>query len=122
MNVQSHLFVLIYLPLVLILWRLTARRWGSVGGRTLLLCAGVIFCGWSSPLSLLVLCAEGAVSWFAGRAIARGQRKKLWLAVSAAFLLAVLVFFKYTGWLLALTPLEGLFTPPAAFAPLGLAL
>ena len=120
MNVQSHLFILMYLPLVLVLWRLTARWWGNMGSRVLLLCAGLLFCGWESPLALLVVCGEGALSWFAGQAIARGQRKKLWLAVSVIVLLAGLVFFKYTGWLLSLTPLEGLFTPPAAFAPLGL--
>jgi len=117
MNIQSHLFVLIYLPAVLILWRLMGHRLGSVGSRVFLLCAGLLFCGWSSPLSLLVLCAEGAVSWFVGRELTRpSARKKLLLCVGVAFLLAVLVLFKYTGWLLALTPLEGLF----AFAPLGL--
>ena len=120
MNVQSHLIVLVYLPLVLVLWRWTNRWWGAVGSRVFLLCAGLLFCGWGSPLALLVLCGEGALSWFAGRAIARGGRKKLWLAVSVTVLLAVLAFFKYTGWLLSLPPLEGLFAPPAAFAPLGL--
>lgn len=120
MNMQSHLFVLLFLPAVVILWRLTACWWGNAGSRVLLLCAGLLFCGWGSPLALSVVCGEGALSWLAGRAIARGRRKKLWLAVSVTVLLAVLVFFKYTGWLLSLTPLEGLFTAPAAFAPLGL--
>ena len=120
MNVQSHLFILVYLPVLLILWRLSRRWLGQLGSRWVLLAGGVLFCGWASPAALAVLAGEGLLSWFAGREIARGRRKTLWLAVSAACLLAVLVFFKYTGWLLALTPLEGLFTPPAAFAPLGL--
>ena len=120
MNIQSHLFVLLFLPATVILWRLTARRWGSVGSRVLLLCAGVLFCGWESPLSLTVLLGEGVLSWFAGRAISRGRRRKLWLAVSVTLLLAVLVLFKYTGWLLSLTPLEGLLAPSSLFAPLGL--
>lgn len=121
MNVQSHLFVLVYLPVVLILWRLTGRWLGSVGSRLFLLCAGLLFCGWGSPLSLLVVCAEGGMSWLAGRAMARpGARKKLLLAGSVTVLLIVLAFFKYTGWLLSLTPLEGLFMPPAGLAPLGL--
>ena len=39
MNVQSHLFVLAYLPAVLILWR-TAGRWaGRTAAQALLLCA-----------------------------------------------------------------------------------
>lgn len=121
MNVQSHLFVLVYLPLVLILWRVLNRWAGSLCSRGFLLCAGLLFCGWSSPLSLPVLCAEGSVSYFTGRAMTRpGAPKKRLLAVSVAVLLAVLAFFKYTGFLLSLTPLEGLFAAPAGLAPLGL--
>lgn len=121
MNIQSHLFVLAYLPLTVILWRLSRRWLGDLAGRIVLLCAGLLFCGWGSPLSLLVLCGEGVVSYLLGRAMMRpGAPKKALLVVGSAVLLAVLVFFKYTGFLLSLTPLEGLFTPPAALAPLGL--
>lgn len=38
----------------------------------------------------------------------------------ALLLLAVLAFFKYTGFVLSLTPLEGLFAPPVRLMPLGL--
>ncbi len=120
MNIQSHGFVLLYLPVVLCLWRLLGRR-SRRGARVMLLCAGLLFCGWGSPLSLTVLCGEGAVSYLLGRAMLRpGARKRLLLTAGAAVLLAVLGFFKYTGFALSLTPLEGLFTPPAWLAPLGL--
>ena len=121
MNVQSHLFVLAYLPVVLVLWRALHARAGALAARVFLLCAGVVFCGWASPLSLLVLAGEGAVSFLIGRRIARDPgrgRPLLW--IGAGLLLAVLIFFKYTGFALSLTPLEGLFTPPAWLAPLGL--
>ena len=120
MNVPSHLFVLAYLPVTLILWRLLGRG-GGPAARGFLLCAGVLFCGWGAPLSLLVLAGEGAVSFLLGRAIARDRAKGrplLWLG--AGLLLAVLAFFKYTGFALSLTPLEGLFSPPGWLAPLGL--
>ena len=121
MNVQSHLFVLAYLPLALILWRVLGGRLGNRAARLFLLCAGVVFCGWESPLSLLVLGAEGAVSCALGRRIARDRsRGKPLLWTGALLLLAVLAFFKYTGFALSLTPLEGLFTPPGWLAPLGL--
>ena len=121
MNVQSHLFVLAYLPAVLILWRLSRRWLGGAAARWMLLAAGALFCGWASPAALLVLAAEGTVSYLLGRRIARGPaRGKLLLALGAALLLAVLAFFKYTGFALSLTPLEGMFTPPAWLAPLGL--
>ena len=120
MNIQSHLFVLAYLPAVVLLWRLLNRGTGR-GARVFLLCAGLLFCGWGSPWSLLMLCGEGAASFLLGRGMARpGAPRRLLLAVGAALLLAVLAFFKYTGFLLSLTPLEGLFSPPAGLMPLGL--
>ena len=107
MNVQSHLFVLAYLPAVLILWRLSRRWLGRTASRVLLLLAGVLFCGYGTPAALLVLAAEGVVSYLLGRQIARDRahgRPLLW--AGAALLLAVLAFFKYTNFVLSLTPLE----------------
>lgn len=122
MNVQSHLFVLAYLPAVLTLWRLLGGRLANRNAaRALLLCAGVVFCGWGAPLSLLVLGGEGAASYLLGRRIARDPgrgRPLLW--AGCGLLLAVLAFFKYTGFALSLTPLEGLFAPPDWLTPLGL--
>ena len=40
MNVQSHLFVLAYLPAALILWRVLNRWAGNSAARAALLCAG----------------------------------------------------------------------------------
>ncbi len=120
MSVQSHLFVLAFLPAVLLLWRL-GRRLGERWPRVLLLGAGVLFCGWSAPLSLLVLLAEGwpATCW-AGASSGLAPYKKGLLIAGAAGLLAVLAWFKYTGFVLSLTPWEGLFAPPGWLAPLGL--
>ncbi len=121
MNVQSHLFVLAYLPALLVVWRAVNARAGNRWARVCLLGAGILFCGWGAPLSLLVLAGEGAVSWLLGRRIARGDpHKKALLWAGAALPLSVLAFFKYTGFALSLTPLEGLFTPPAGLMPLGL--
>lgn len=121
MNVQSHLFVLAYLPAVLILWRAVNARAGNRWARVCLLGAGALFCGWGAPLSLLVLAGEGAVSWLLGRRIAGGDpHKKALLWAGGLLPLLVLAFFKYTGFALSLTPLEGLFTPPAGLMPLGL--
>lgn len=121
MNVQSHLFVLAYLPVTLIAWRLLSGRLGSRAARGFLLCAGALFCGWGAPWALLVLAGEGAASYLLGRGIARNPAKGrplLW--AGSGLLVAVLVFFKYTGFALSLTPLEGAFIPPSWLVPLGL--
>ena len=94
MNVQSHLFVLAYLPVTVILWRLLSRRGGSRAARAVLLGAGALFCGWGSPPALLVLLAEGAASDWLGRRLAKDPgHKKALLGLGAGFLLAVLAFF-----------------------------
>lgn len=121
MNVQSHLFVLAYLPVVLILWRVLGRWAGKTAAQVFLLCAGALFCGWGAPWALLVLAGEGAVTYLLGCRIARDRSQGgalVW--TGAVLLLAVLAFFKYTGFVLSLTPLEGLFTPPGWLMPLGL--
>ncbi len=97
----THLFLLVYLPLVVVGWRLWARR-GGRAARVWLLAAGLVFCGWAAPLSLLVLAAEGTATYCAGRAMLRGRLPKrplLW--AGTGLVLAVLFLFKYAGSFLA---------------------
>lgn len=122
MSVQSHLFVLGFLPAVLILWRVS-RRLHPLAPRLCLLAAGALFCGWESPAALLVLAGEGAYTYLLGTRITKTAdhaRRRALLIAGAALPLAVLAFFKYTGFALSLTPWEGMFSPPAWLAPLGL--
>lgn len=101
MSITSHIFLLAYLPAVCVLWRLGNRR-SSLAGRVLLLAAGVLFCGFSAPVSLLVLGAEGICTYLLGRAMGRaGAPRRALLALGAGLVLAVLVFFKYGGFFLA---------------------
>lgn len=116
MSITSHLFLLVFLPAVCVTWRL-ANRHSSCAARLCLLAAGILFCGWSAPWSLLVLAGEGAVTYCLGRAISRpGSRKKPLLAAGVVLVVAVLFLFKYTGFFLAPWT-DGL---PAWLAPLGL--
>ena len=101
MSVTSYLFLLAYLPAVLIGWRLLGRL-GGCAARAWLLAAGVLFCGWAAPWSLVILAAEGAATYCLGRAMDRpGARKKLLLWTGVGLVLAVLLLFKYTGFFLA---------------------
>ena len=93
MSITSHLFLLVFLPAVCVIWRLANRR-SNRCARLCLLAAGVLFCGWSAPWSLLVLAGEGAVPYCLGRAIGRpGPRKKPLLAAGAVLVVTVLFLF-----------------------------
>lgn len=116
MSITSHLFLLVYLPAVCILWR-AVGRYSTLWARAALLAAGLLFCGYGAPLSLPVLLLEGACTYALGRMMDReGANRRALLIAGAAVVLAVLAAFKYAGFLLA--PWAG--GLPAALMPLGL--
>ncbi len=92
MSVTSYLFLLAFLPLFLLVFRRLSGRAGQV----FLVLAGLLFCGWGSPWSLLVLAGEGAVTYALGSAMDKpGRNKKVLLGVGCTVVLSVLVLFKY---------------------------
>lgn len=116
MNVTSYLFLLVYLPVVCVVWHRANRKHNGLA-RAWLLVSGAVFCGWAAPLSLPVLAAEGAATYLLGRAMGRDKtRDKSLLAVGAVLVTGVLVLFKYTGFFLAPWT-DGL---PGWLTPLGL--
>lgn len=117
MSTTSHPFLLVFLPAVLVGWRLIGRRWGSFGARVWLLAAGVLFCGWGAPWALLILALEGTATYCLGTAMGRpGAHKKRLLLLGTGLVLSVLLLFKYTGFFLGRWT-DGL---PAWLIPLGL--
>ena len=116
MSVTSYLFLLVFLPVMCVGWRLLNRR-SNLAARVWLLLGGILFCGWAAPVSLLVLAGEGAVTYLLGRGMGRDKKAdKLRLVVGAALVVAVLALFKYTGFFLAPWT-DGL---PGWLTPLGL--
>ncbi len=105
MSVTSYVFLLCFLPVVLIGF----RKLGGRKGQAFLVAAGLLFCGWGAPWSLLVLCAEGYLTYALSRAMARpGANRDLLLGLGCAVVLGVLILFKYTpaaGSLSYLAPL-----------------
>jgi alginate O-acetyltransferase complex protein AlgI len=86
-------FLFAFLPLVLGLHLLCPGRFRNV----LLLLASLVFYAWGEGELVALLVGSAAVNYFVcGRMIA-GARG--WLAVGVALNLALLVLFKYAGWL-----------------------
>ncbi len=93
MSVASYPFLLAFLPAVLLVF----RRLGDKAGQAFLVAAGLLFCGWEAPWSLLVLLIEGALTYRLGAAMDRpSANKKALLWTGCAAVLAVLALFKYT--------------------------
>lgn len=107
---SSHIFLFVFLPLVLMAYYMCPR-----GGRSALLTVfSYVFYGWANPLFVLLMLASTAIDFFAGRAIARGdprnrgedyfpldeggirsrgQKLALWASMTSN--LCLLGFFKY---------------------------
>ena len=91
---SSHIFLFVFLPLVLVAYYLCPRP----GRNAVLLFFSLLFYGWANPLFALLLLLTVAVCFFAGRLADRRNaggdgRAGLWLGV--AFPLLVLGVFKY---------------------------
>ena len=66
---SSHIFLFVFLPLVLLTYYACPR-----GGRSVLLTAfSYAFYGWANPLFVVLMLTSTAIDFFAGRAIARGD-------------------------------------------------
>ena len=91
---SSHVFLFLFLPLVLVSYYLSPRR----ARNGVLLLYSLLFYGWANPLFAVLLVLTVAVCFFAGGLADRRNRggdgrAGLWLGV--AFPLCVLGFFKY---------------------------
>lgn len=94
---SSMSFVFAFLPLVLLLYYLCHTRRARNG---VLLLASIVFYGWGEPRYLLVMLISMILTWGAGLLIARGKKKMLWLVLTILLDLGILIYFKYTNFLL----------------------
>ena len=107
---SSHIFLFVFLPLVLLAYYVCPR-----GGRSVLLTVcSYVFYGWANPLFVVLMFTSTCIDFFAGRAIARGDARNrgkeyfplveggprtrsqlVFLVVSMTSNLTMLGFFKY---------------------------
>lgn len=91
MSFSSLVFLFAFLPATLALYYLMPQ--GKRNG--VLMLAGVIFCAWDRPASLVPLCITASVAF--GSAYLYERRKKtVWFLLGICGLLVPLVLFKYT--------------------------
>ena len=90
----------IFLPTVLLLHWALGRRWKLQN--LLLLAASAVFYGWWDARFLSLIGASIVVDYFVAIRLSEAAtkaRQRAWLAVSLAFNLGMLVWFKYAGFL-----------------------
>ena len=118
---SSITFLFYFLPLFLLAYHLLPAP------NLVLLLASLLFYAWGDPVRLPLLLFCIALNYGFGLAIGRaGPARRLWLALGIAGNLALLLFYKYAGFLVAqwaaVAPLVGLVPPaiPEIALPLGI--
>jgi alginate O-acetyltransferase complex protein AlgI len=96
------LFLFLFAPAVYLLYLFLGAR--QRPRALILLLASVVFYGWSEPLFILIVFASVALDLFVARRVdalrqARRGAAARWLALGVASNIAILVYYKYTGFL-----------------------
>ena len=102
---SSLVFLWIFLPVVLVLYRFLPGR----GKNALLLAASLFFYAWGEPVYILLMLGSITLNYLGGLALAplSGRRRALVLAAVVATNLLLLGYYKYYGF--AADTLAGLF-------------
>lgn len=96
---SSLIFLFVFLIVYLAIYFLAPDRLRN----PVLLVASLIFYAWSGPQFLILLVGESLISWFCALRISSKdavRKRKFWLVVGIACLLALLAYFKYAVWIL----------------------
>ena len=116
---SSHIFLLYFLPLFLLVYFIVPARWRN----GVLLAASVLFYAWGAPDFVMVLLAATVATFYLVRLMDKSPtpgRRRLWCAVALVVNLGLLAYFKYanffvdnlaalgfdtTGWVKVLLPI-----------------
>ena len=113
---SSPVFLFAYLPLTLAVYYLMPLRWRNLA----LFLLSLVFYGWGKPIYIPVMLFSVTVSYLCGFPIGKYRdrdrhRARVWLVVSLVLNLSVLVFFKYTNFIIEnlrlIPPLVGILHP-----------
>ena len=97
---NSYLFILFFLPLTVILYYTVGKRRNCTGAKLVLLLASYIFLGYANLLFPLILLLSTVCNHLISLKIRAGRSKdRLWMTLGILFNVALLIFFKYTNFL-----------------------
>ena len=91
---SSIVFIFIFLPAVMILYRILPEKLRN----GLLLTASLIFYAWGEPVYVLLMRFSIVFNYFMGRRLEQTDRRNLILVICVAVNIGMLCFFKYTDF------------------------
>ncbi len=121
---NSYIFIVGFLPITLLLYYLSAKKFGSQCARIVLILASLFFYSWWDIRTLPILLGSILVNYIlAGRILnSKEKRRKAWLILGILFDLGLLGYFKYSAF--AVETMNGIFhtglAVPQIVLPLGI--
>jgi D-alanyl-lipoteichoic acid acyltransferase DltB (MBOAT superfamily) len=97
---SSSVFLLLFLPIVFILYYIPFRN-NRTYRNALLLAASLFFYAWGEPVFVLLLIASIVINWCIGLAMDASSRKKTWLIIAVVWNIALMFVFKYLTFVLS---------------------
>ena len=96
---NSYIFILVFLPLVLLLYFVCNRLNNFTAGKTVLIAASFVFAAYTGIMNAVVLAVSIAADYFINLFIKKsaGKKKKVLLISGIIFNILLLGFFKYSG-------------------------
>jgi len=95
---STPIFILCFLPIVLVLYYFRPLRLGNV----ILIISSLIFYAWGEPVVVFLMICSILVNWFFGilMNVSLSLPRKTVLILSVIFNIGLLVIFKYTGFII----------------------
>lgn len=121
---NSYIFIIGFLPITLILYYLSAKKFGSQCARIVLVLVSLFFYSWWDVRNLPILLGSILVNYvLAGRILrSEGKSRKAWLILGILFDLGLLGYFKYSAFVVE--TVNGIFhtglAVPQIVLPLGI--
>lgn len=94
---SSHIFLLYFLPVFLLLYFLAPVKWRNA----VLLVASIVFYAWGAPDFILVLLVSTVANFYLVRAMHQARRpalKKLYCTLAVVLCIGLLAYFKYANF------------------------
>ena len=98
---NSYIFIFLFLPLTLLVFRITGKRFGYKSSVGVLCIASFFYYSWWNPPYLVLLFISILFNFYHAKIIAKSCRKKLQLFVGISANLLLLGYFKYAGFLVS---------------------
>ncbi len=116
---SSPVFLFFFLPVVLLLTRLTHRLQAR---NAVLLAASLLFYAWGEGVYVLLMLATVLVNYLCGLALGAGVERRPWLVLAVVLNLGALAWFKYANFLVdsVNVPLAAAGLAPLQLAPVHL--